>query len=187
MNIVSAPVTILALCGWRSACLVRLGVVTLPISLLCAGMALRTRQLFGRRLVGRRLDIRMTVHTTEQGAVDGMFQFNWIDGNANRLPAHLLRQACIGVTSETVFILRLLRSICDTSPRQEEECDDRGTDLSSRIHAIEQMLIHPVLAVTSITLFPHANLASMLGSRHFGAHPSGRAAWMAGKLADDAR
>ena len=132
-DFVDIAVAILAASGnFAGAC--DLGVNAVRVGFVRVGMALVAGNFFRGRVVGEAFDVGVAIDASEHGAVNGVLEPGLVDGDA---VAVAIGHAGVGVTSETVRVLELLRGDWG-GPGKNEERGETDEDPANDSHPLRR-------------------------------------------------
>jgi len=110
------------------------------IRLAGVGVTLRATDPLRARLMRKACYIRMTIHTREQAAVNGMLELVFVDVDADYRTVHILSERGIGVAGEAVGVLELLRGMCSGGPGKQEKDERTNKKPTCSVHSSRKRL-----------------------------------------------
>ena len=119
--------------------LARLGVGRVRVGGCGIGVTLRAAHLFRRILVRQALYVLVAVHACEHAPVHRVLELVFIDGEAHRRAVRVRRGQCrVGVTSEAVRVLELLRQERARGRDEKGQNEDTSGKPTSNVHTLRR-------------------------------------------------
>jgi hypothetical protein len=139
--LVRASVAVLAV-GCHRAGLRRLGMKTVRVSRLFVCMAIDTSRRPPQVLVRRIIRGLVAIHAGKQIAVDRVFQFFFIDIQADRPAVHLPGHRGVGMAGKAVLIGCLVLGVSRDGANEQRQGKRLNEELSGRGHEFEEILLN---------------------------------------------